>query len=163
MKTGQVARLFRIDTKTVQRWADDYAEFFSDGARGVGRTQREFSPQDLIMINTILRKGGGRRADPEKVRSILASGDLDTALPPEAVPIEGEKAIMVYTQLKVLEQQLSSERVQREAAEAALAKEREQHEQYEKRLREMEREIGKWQAFAELYEKLWKEERDGKP
>lgn len=152
MKSGKLAKLFSVDIKTLYRWTDEYSEFFSSDARGIGRTQREYGPQDMIVINTIM-KLRQQRAEPEKIRAQLAAGDFDTTLPPEATSIEGENAVMVYTQLRVLEQQVNLEKTRADTAEAAFEKERERNEN-------LLREVGKWQALAELYEKLWKDEKD---
>jgi DNA-binding transcriptional MerR regulator len=102
MKSGRASKIFGIDQKTIYKWTDDFAEFFSRDAQGIGRTQREYSPEDMIVMNTIM-KLRAQRVEVEEIRARLASGERDTVLPPEATAMPGENAIMVYAQLRQLE------------------------------------------------------------
>lgn len=154
MRTGKVAKLFGIDIKTVQRWTDEFGDFFTEQAKGIGKPQREYAPEDLIVLNTVL-KLRSQRAEPEKIRAVLTSRDFDTSLPPEATDISGESAVMVYAQIKALEARHEQDQQQIEYLQNELERERTRGDT-------ILREVGKWQALAELYEKLWKEERDDK-
>ena len=61
---GEVAALFRVDPKTVTRWA------------AAGR------------IGSIRTPGGHRRFRESEVRALLAGGVPDAAIPEQAVPSE---------------------------------------------------------------------------
>jgi DNA-binding transcriptional MerR regulator len=105
MKTGKVAKLFGIDPKTVTGWVDEFAEFFSPDAKGEDSTQREYLPEDLIVLNTI-KVERVKRSEVEQIRAILASGHREVNLPPQASVIGGEAALAVYAQMKELEVKL---------------------------------------------------------
>src|SRR5690554_2562775 len=104
MKSGEVAKRFKIDPKTVKAWVAEYPEFFSAGAKGEieGQLQLAFEPADLVTLNTILVERS-RKIEKETIRAKLAAGERHESLPPEFTTIEGDNAIVVYTQLRALE------------------------------------------------------------
>ncbi len=153
MKTGKAAKIFGIDIKTVQRWTDDFAEFFSPEARGEGRTQRSYNPQDMIVLNTIMGLRA-KRAEAEEIRAKLASGDLDTTLPPEATSIPGESAIVVYTRVKQLELALTHYQEQVEQLRADAQSER---ERYESKIEGLHEQIGELKAELKFLKQQDKE------
>src|SRR6187549_222517 len=53
MKTGTVAKRFDLDQKTIKIWTDMFPDYFTDGALGEGRTQRDYQMEDLSILNTI--------------------------------------------------------------------------------------------------------------
>lgn len=145
MKTGEVAQRFRIDPKTVRSWVAEYAEFFSTSARAeeAGQLQAEFKPEDLVVINTI-RIERGKKVDKEAIRAKLAAGERNADLPPELTNIEGNNAIVVYTQLKALEVRIEELQNRLEASEAERLELRQQMEteknELHKQIRRLERE-----------------------
>ena len=106
MKTGKVAKLFNRDANTISDWTERYTEFFTLSARAQGRSQRDYQPEDLIVLNTIRIARDQDNATWEEIRARLASGDLETALPAEALNIDGNAAITVYRQMKELEHRI---------------------------------------------------------
>jgi DNA-binding transcriptional MerR regulator len=146
MKTGRAAKIFGVDPNTITDWTDRYHEYFTSDAQGHDRTQRDYHPEDLIVINTI-KNLRSRNTDWENIAARLAAGDREATLPPEAMSIQGETAITVYAQLKALEVQLTNanqeiERLRRER--------KDDQERYEANVAELNREIGKWQAKYEI-------------
>jgi DNA-binding transcriptional MerR regulator len=141
MKTGSVAKLFGIDPKTVTGWVDEFPEFFSNGAKGDGLTQRNYLPEDLIVLNTI--KGErALRTEVETIRAKLASGHRDTTLPPQE-PMTRDNALAVYGQLRAIQAQLEDERQEKELLREELRQEREKNDR-------LNQEVGKWRALYEL-------------
>ena len=55
MRTGRVASGLVVDPQTVRAWVDNPTVnyLFSDKARGINVTQREFSEKDYLILNTI--------------------------------------------------------------------------------------------------------------
>lgn len=55
MRTGRVASGLGVDPQTVRAWVDNPTVnyLFSDKARGINVTQREFSEKDYLILNTI--------------------------------------------------------------------------------------------------------------
>jgi DNA-binding transcriptional MerR regulator len=148
MKTGKTAKLFGIDPKTVTAWVDEFAEFFSEKARRGDGTQRDYLPEDLIVLNTIKTERASR-AEIETIRAKLRTGYRDTVLPPESIHMDKDNALVVYGQLKALEAQLDI--VNRDNDQL-----REELKQDRETIARLNQEIGKWRA---LYEML-KEQQD---
>ncbi|MEZ4672535.1 MAG: MerR family transcriptional regulator [Anaerolineae bacterium] len=148
MKTGTVAKRFDLDQKTIKMWTDTFPDHFSEGARGEGRTQRDYQMEDLWVLNTI-KIERTRNVPFEQIAAKLAAGDIDTNLPPEFTSIEGESAIAVYSELKGYQIQIESltQEVDRLRADG---------KEKDEKIERLNREIGKWQA---MYEML-KEQRD---
>lgn len=142
MKTGKVAKLFGIDPKTVATWVEEFAEFFSSTAQGEGVTQRSFSPEDLIVLNTIKGERTAR-VEAETIRAKLAAGYRDTTLPPQAPQMDRDNALAVYGQLKVLQAQLEDERNEKQLLREELKQERETNAR-------LNQEVGKWRALYEM-------------
>lgn len=160
MKSGRASKIFGIDQKTIYKWTDDFAEFFSKDAQGIGRTQREYSPEDMIVMNTIM-KLRAKRVDVEEIRARLSSGERDTVLPPEATAMPGENAIMVYAQLRQLETMVAERDSMLAMIEAKNEKLIEEYKQQindlrsensghiselNRQINELNREIGRYQA-----------------
>lgn len=142
MKTGTVAKRFDVDQKTIKIWTDMFPDYFSDGALGEGRTQRDYEMEDLIIINTI-RVERAKNMPFEQIGAKLAAGDLNTDLPPEFASIDGDSAIAVYSQIKSFQVQIDNlsqevERLRKEGKEK------------DDKIERLNREIGKWQAMYEM-------------
>lgn len=155
MKTGKASKLFNKDTNTINNWVDRYLEFFSKQGRGEGSSYRDFTPEDLIVLNTIKHGRDYDNVSWEVIRARLEARDFVTTLPPEATAIQGDDALTVYNQVKTLttrNEVLESELEKRDAQVADLTE----------RYADVREELGKWKALAELYERLWKEVRDDK-
>jgi DNA-binding transcriptional MerR regulator len=142
MKTGALAKRFDLDQKTVKMWTDMFPGYFSDGALGEGRTQRDYQVEDMAIINTI-KIERSRNVPFEQIGARLAAGDIDNNLPPEFAAIEGENAIAIYSQIKSFQVQIDSliqevERLRKDGKEK------------EDKIERLNREIGKWQAMYEM-------------
>lgn len=144
MKSGEVAKRFKIDPKTVKAWVAEYPEFFSKGAKGEveGQLQVTFEPADLVTLNTI-RVERSLKSDKETIRAKLAAGERHESLPPEFTTIEGDNAIVVYTQLKALE-------VRVQTLQEEVERLRGVEQSKEQTIAELNREVGKWQARYEI-------------
>jgi len=153
MKTGKVAKLFGIDPKTVTGWVDEFAEFFSPGARGEESTQREYLPEDLIVLNTI-KVERVKRSEVEQIRAVLASGHREVNLPPQATVIGGEAAIAVYAQMKELEVKLdeSTREIERLRQENTDLRERN-----DIKIEKLMREAIEWRLRHEMLDKEFEE------
>lgn len=170
MKTGKAAQLFGVDPKTILNWLamPQLASFFSEGSQlKPGRTQRDLSEGDILILNTIhaLRTSGVFSWD--EIAQRLHNGELVTTLPANiltvdtggapiyqyanmlAVTVERDRALVEIAQLKAdlvnREQMLEQLRLERDA-------------QKEQLLREMsdmrgslQREIGKLEGQVEIY------------
>ena len=170
MKTGKVAKLFGIDNNTVVDWTNRFAEFFTREARGETRSQREYQPEDLIIINTI-RAARKDNTPWEQIRADLEIGERETTLPPEVMTMQGDSALVLYTQLRTTQLELRNAQEEIERLRSALAEKdslmrdalREKDAtlmEKDRILLERERALGRLEGLAELYEKMWKEERE---
>jgi len=157
MKSGKAAKALGIDPKTVKAWTDEFAEFFSEDARGAGRTQRFYHPEDLIILNTI-RVERSQRVEPEKIHVMLRSGSRNSNFPAEYYTVEGDSAIVQFTQLAMLRTQLADReaeitRVRQEKDAEVERLQRERNEERDRLMGEiakLNREIGKLQAKIEI-------------
>ncbi len=152
MKTGTVAKRFDLDQKTIKLWTDMFPDYFTDGALGEGRTQRDYQIEDLTIINTI-KNERTRNVPFEQIGAKLAAGDIDTNLPPEFASIDGENAIAVYSQIKGFQIQIDNltqevERLRKDGKEK------------DDKIERLNREIGKWQAMYEMLKEQMDDDED---
>jgi DNA-binding transcriptional MerR regulator len=162
MKTGELATRFKLDPKTVKAWTDEFEEFFSDDAKGIGRTQRFYYPEDQIVLNTI-RVARAERRKAEEIRAMLAAGERDGSLPMEFAIIKGDKAANFLTEVRILQLQIENltseiERLQKEK-ESNQAVFEIDRQRYEAKIDTLNQEVGKWRAlYNDLKERT---EKDG--
>ena len=142
MKTGTVAKRFDLDQKTIKIWTDMFPDYFTDGALGEGRTQRDYQMEDLSILNTI-KIERSRNIPFEQIGAKLAAGDIDSNLPPEFTSIEGDNAIQVYSQIKGFQ-------IQIEGLLEEVDRLRKDGKEKEDKIERLNREIGKWQAMYEM-------------
>lgn len=154
MKTGDVAKRFSKDPKTIRSWTDEFADHFNSQALGKEGDQREYSPGDIITLNTI-RVSKGRDMLHEQINARLAAKDFDSSLPPDFQTIEGDNALTVYSQMKSLEVLLSSAQGEIERLRQQVADDR---KHYETRIEQLIRQAAEW----EIRYKMLKEQDDGK-
>jgi DNA-binding transcriptional MerR regulator len=97
VKTSRAAKLFKVDFKTIVSWTNTFSKFFSEGANNP--KQRNYDPDDLILLNTIqtLRAKGDALPD---IHIQLEGGYRNAALPPTEVAMGAEQTMTVYAQLK---------------------------------------------------------------
>jgi DNA-binding transcriptional MerR regulator len=114
MKTGELATRFKLDPKTVKAWTDEFPEFFSSDAQGIGRTQRFYHPEDQITLNTI-RLARGERRSSEEIRAMLAAGERNTEMPAEFAVIKGDSAVTVMAQMRSSQLQIEAMQAELEA------------------------------------------------
>jgi DNA-binding transcriptional MerR regulator len=107
MKTGELAARFKLDPKTVKAWTDEFEEFFSKDAQGIGRTQRFYHPDDQIILNTILSARSERRK-PEEIRAMLAGGERNSNLPAEFAIMRREDTVTVLMEVRLLQLQIDN-------------------------------------------------------
>jgi len=152
MKTGEVAKKFSKDPKTIRSWTDEFAEYFSRRALGKEGDQRDYSPGDVITLNTI-RLSKGRDMPYEQIAARLTGEDFDTNLPPDFQTIEGDNALTVYSQMKSLEVLLSNAQAEIERLRQQVADDR---KHYEARMEQLIRQATEW----EIRYKMLKEEKE---
>lgn len=149
MKTGKAANLFGKDSNTINNWVDRYSTFFSVSGRGQGQSQRDFTPEDLIVLNTIKYARDHDNAGWEEIRARLEAQDFITELPAGAMNIQAQDAVTIYTDYKRLELRLEVAEQERQRLQKELDLEREMHIKDVARLNQ---EVGKWRALAEYFE-----------
>lgn len=157
MKTGSVAKKFGVDPNTITDWTDRFIEFFSGEAHPDEGKQRDYQPEDIIVLNTI-RGFRGKNMAWDEIRVHLKEGERDSILPPEFVTIEGENAITVYAEMREM-------RVKLETAEAEIERLRQVAENERKRAEEqmkVERETNQAKIEQLIIEKTeWRMRYDG--
>jgi DNA-binding transcriptional MerR regulator len=149
MKTGAVAKRFDVDPNTITAWTDRFADFFSSEALAKDKRQRDYQPEDIIVLNTI-RVARNTNKNWNEILTILESGDRDETLPPEFTSIDGTKAITVYTEMRELRAQLSNANAEVERLRGELATERKDKET-------IIREAARWQARYEMLKEIMEE------
>jgi len=154
MKTGEVAKRFSKDPKTIRSWTDEFAEHFNPQALGADGDQRDYTPGDIITLNTI-RLSKGRDMPYEQIAARLTAKDFDANLPPDFQTIEGDNALTVYSQMKSLEVLLSSAQSEIERLREQLSDDR---KHYETRIEQLIRQATEW----EIRYKMLKEQDNDK-
>jgi DNA-binding transcriptional MerR regulator len=154
MKTGEVAKRFSKDPKTIRSWTDEFAEHFNPQALGNEGDQRDYTAGDIITLNTI-RLSKGRDMPYEQIAARLSAKDFDANLPPDFQTIEGDNALTVYSQMKSLEVLLSSAQGEIERLREQLSDDR---KHYETRIEQLIRQATEW----EIRYKMLKEQDDDK-
>ncbi len=114
MKTGTVAKRFDVDQKTIKIWTDMFPDYFSDGALGEGRTQRDYQMEDLIIINTI-RVERAKNMPFEQIGAKLAADQAASDLRVAQAEAEKRRAAAV-----ALEQEMQAA-IQENRAKVVLA------------------------------------------
>lgn len=166
MRTGKVAKILGVDPKTIINWTDapELVPFFTQGAKGIGLTQRHFSDDDLMVLNTIRSMRTTNRPWDE-IAGAIADGTRIKDLPDSALTVESSTPILQYAKIAQLNAQLES--AQRQVSElqqqvAALRRENEDMHKtlgarVERLLREaaeregkLHREIGKLEAIIDM-------------
>lgn len=109
MKTGKVAKAFGIDRKTVSNWTDmpQFQKFFTEDARGINRTQRDYLEPDLLVINTI-RAMRNKSMDWDEIEAELENGERERELPTSAMLVETTAPIAQYGRIVELQTALES-------------------------------------------------------
>ena len=152
MKTGEVAKRFSKDPKTIRTWTDEFADHFNPQALGTDGDQRDYTPGDIITLNTI-RLSKGRDMSTEQIAARLTAKDFDSNLPPDFQTIEGDNALTVYSQMKSLEVLLDNARSEIDRLRQQLSDDR---KHYEARIEQLIRQSTEW----EIRYKLLKEKDD---
>lgn len=154
MKTGEVAKRFSKDPKTIRSWTDEFSDFFNAQALGKEGDQREYTPGDIVTLNTI-RLSKAKDMPYEQIAARLTAKDFDSNLPPDFQTIEGDNALTVYSQMKSLEVLLSSSQAEIERLRQQVADDR---KHYEGRIEQLIRQATEW----EIRYKMLKEQDDEK-
>jgi len=146
-KIGDIAVALGVSVGSIRNWTaqEEFQEFLSDLAKREGNNsgtrQREYTQQDLYVLNTIVRQKN-RFNSWDDVAEYLREGNLDTELPPAAALIQTATvaenfadAIMLRQQIDMLEKSLSDAEGEVETLRKRLDEVREE-EQEKARLRE---------------------------
>ncbi len=113
MRIGKACKaLGGIDNDTIKNWIErpELAKFFSSTAHGDGRTQREISESDLIILNTVRSLRVTGTSDWVEIAARLDGGYRDAELPMEAAFVEGTASVQVYNNSLALAKELNETR-----------------------------------------------------
>lgn len=161
--TGEIAAALNVSVGSIRNWTAEPAiePYLSQSATRTGpyikAKERSYTENDLYVMNTI-HKHKTRLNMWEDVAAMLASGELDTVLPPSAALIFQPTAAESFADALVLRQQLiaASETIERLETELRLtrteAAEQIKSAQEEARQREADlyRTIGRLEAQVEM-------------
>jgi chromosome segregation ATPase len=161
MKTGEVAKILRVDRKTISNWIDDYGleEVFSPGARGLeGNIQRDLNQADLVALNTI-RILRSKNVNWNEIKERLKRGEWETEFPSNVtgadhLMISAEQRQATYTIETIRERDVAL--AQRDAALAEVTQLEEEVERIkesdaakQRRIEELLREAGDIERLRE--------------
>jgi DNA-binding transcriptional MerR regulator len=147
MKTGKAAKIFDVDPKTILSWTETFAAFFSHNARGDNRVQRDYNPDDIIVLNTI-HVARSENKDMEEIRLMLEAGQRNPTLPPQAAVMGADQAMTVFAQLK--QSQTALEQMQE-----ALRKSDGENAELKAENKRLQREVGMWEGrYLELKDRF---------
>lgn len=108
MKTSKVADMLGVDQKTVLNWTErqEFSEFFSDDAKGTGRSMgHDYSEAEIITLNTI-RTERQKNTGWDDIARMLRSGIRDTELPASALLVSSPAPIVQYGKMQQLQTQI---------------------------------------------------------
>jgi DNA-binding transcriptional MerR regulator len=141
MKTGVVAKRFNVDPNTITAWTDRFADFFTSEAMARDKTQRDYQPEDIVVLNTI-RVERIKNTKWDEILEILKSGRREGELPPEFATIDAANALTVYTEIRDLKTLLSN-------ANAEIERLREDNTAQRKRLEDLIRDAADVERLRE--------------
>ena len=169
-KIGDIAVALGVSVGSIRNWTaqEEFQEFLSDLAKregnNTGTRQREYTQQDLYVLNTIVRQKSRFRSWDD-VAEYLREGNLDTDLPPAAALIQTatlaenfSDAIMLRQQIDMLEKSLTDANgeieVLRKRVDEVREEEQEKGRQREEKLRndmiDLHRQIARLEYRIEL-------------
>jgi DNA-binding transcriptional MerR regulator len=141
-KAGSIAGELGVHPDTIRNWTERFPEFFSPEARGEKGLRRVFTIEDEDILYSI-RTWLGQGFQFETIRAKLADGERLQTIPSPSKPLEGESALAVYSQLRQLETILTE---RDSLIEHLRSENKEQREEFLKRISDLDREIGRYQA-----------------
>jgi DNA-binding transcriptional MerR regulator len=146
IKTGKVAKIFGVASKTIVAWVDRFPELFSPEANAENSKYRSFMSNDMFLLNTIQKeRANGTSWDVIGLK--LEADELNTDMPVESANIEGQTAIMLYVQISKLKAELENSEQERDR----LVKEkRDDRLEYQETIANLNRQIGKLEAKLEM-------------
>jgi DNA-binding transcriptional MerR regulator len=176
MKTGEVAKRFHLDSNTVTAWTGRFAEFFTPEALAKDKTQRDYQPEDIIVLNTI-RVERIKNTKWDEILEVLKSDRREEELPADFATVEGANAVAVLTKIYSqdtllatanaeivrLREELAAERKEKEALikDAADAERlREADAEKQRRIDELNREVGEIERLREAFAALDTERKE---
>ena len=146
IKTGKVAKIFGVASKTIVAWVDRFPELFSPEASAENSKYRSFMSNDMFLLNTI-QKERANGTSWDVIRLKLEADELNTDMPVESANIEGQTAIMLYVQISKLKAELENSEQERDR----LVKEkRDDRLEYQETIANLNRQIGKLEAKLEM-------------
>lgn len=100
MKTGDISKKLNVTHPTILNWTNEFGEYLSDSARGVGTSHRYYNDQDYIVLATIARLSQDEGLNYSAIQERLKEGYRvdDYVLPNELVSLE---AALDLTNLKI--------------------------------------------------------------
>lgn len=180
-KPGDVATALGVSISSIRNWTDqpEFQEFLSELAKREGphvnAKQREYTQQDLYVLNTIARQKTRFNAWDD-VAAYLRDGNLDTELPPSAAlvqPITAAEnfadAIMLRQQIDMLTKSLTDAEDEidflRRRLDEVREEEQDKSRQREEKLRdeiiELNRQMARLEYRIELMEQQDSDEQTG--
>jgi DNA-binding transcriptional MerR regulator len=140
MRTGKVADMLGVDQKTILNWTDrpEFTQFFSEDARGLGRTMgRDYTEVEVVILNTIRTERQKNTAWSDIAR-LLESGTRDTELPPNALLVDTTTPLAQYGKMQQMQLQIDNLTAELERVHEEM---RQQEEKWRQELREKDAQI----------------------
>lgn len=167
MKTGEVAKMMGLNTKTITNWTDqeDLTIFFSDEARRNDGTssQREYTEDDVLIINTI-RIHKTRQNTWKDVAKILYTGHRETDLPITATLTKTISPADQVAAMMLIKGERDTALAQLEDATFEIERLRgelkEQRTEAKEEIIELNRQIARLELQLEILKKQIKDERE---
>lgn len=161
MKTGKVAKIFGVDPKTIVNWTDTevFKKFFtSEALATAGKTQRDYSEADLLVLNTI-RIERAQGTDWEDIAVRLESGHREDELPPQAMLVETTAPIAQYGRILALSAERDAALAEVGRMKEELGERNKTIEQLQDEIKQLNREIGRLEGRLGYMEDRYKDER----
>lgn len=162
MKTGDLGKLFGVDSKTITNWTKEFGEWLSDGAQGKAGRHRIFDQSDFVVMATIAELTQKQKLPYSAVHDKLAEGYRVEDPTAETVGYEDGRTvpaavveqIIDATEIKTQLSQVTAERdaLQRQLEEMTVRAARYENErdasnaqvqELLKQIAELERELGR--------------------
>jgi DNA-binding transcriptional MerR regulator len=159
MKTGKVAKVFGVDPKTIINWTDieAFEKFFSPEARATaGKTQRDYSEADLMVLNTI-RLERAQGTDWNDIAARLDSGHREEELPPQAMLVETTAPIAQYGRIITLSAERDVALAEVERLKDELGERSQTIDKLQDEIKQLNREIGRLEGRIGYMEERYKD------
>lgn len=156
-RTGDVAKMLNVTRKTIANWTDvpDLQPYLSERARGQGgrsTSQREFTMQDVYILNTVRSHKTRMKPWADIIALVKDESKLDRELPPSALLVETISPVEQMQALLVAQKDLEVARAQIEQLQHQLEESRLESKDGQKEIIRLNRQIAVLEYRLEQYE-----------